>query len=106
MSTRLGRSAGLREVLWGPDEKISEAATKVEQCSREDGANALKDQKAGARINVRVGLTLEGETKRDKKHHRDRKIFQLVSHGFPLEGGLHRTTPLAIEDADVLEKFR
>lgn len=80
----LGRGAGLRNSLWGFNEKISKAAPEVKQCSGEDRANALKDQEPGTRIDVGVGLTLKGKAERNKKHQRDGEIFQMMSHSYSL----------------------
>jgi hypothetical protein len=52
----------------GLAEEIFDATPEVEEGTRDEGTQALKEQEAGAGINVCMGLALEGKAKRDEKH--------------------------------------
>jgi hypothetical protein len=80
----LRRAAGLRDILGSFDEEIPEAAAEVKQRSGEDRTNALKDQEPGARIDISVGLALKGKAERNKKHQRNREVFQIMGHSCSL----------------------
>jgi hypothetical protein len=96
MSARVGRGRaersadrfrGLRD---GFGEEILNAAAEVKERSGDDGAEALEEQKAGARIDVCMGLTLEGAAERDEKEQGNGNQLQLMgrmSHGKFLRAG-------------------
>jgi hypothetical protein len=76
-----GLSRGARLGL-GSGEEIFYAAAKVKERSRYGCADALKDEKSRAWIDVCVGLTLEGEAKRNEEEQGGAEIFQLEHHKF------------------------
>src|SRR5580698_4387085 len=76
----LGGTAGLWNFLRISDEKILQATPEIEEGSREDGANSLKDKEPRAWIDISVGLAFESEAERDEKRNGEREIFQTISH--------------------------
>jgi hypothetical protein len=97
----------LRDILRSFDEEIPEAATEVKQRSREDRTYALKHQEPRAWIDISVRLAFKGKAECNKKHQRDREIFQILCHSKgPQKGRLHGTNLLGVEDAGGREKFR
>jgi hypothetical protein len=99
-------AAGLWDILGSFDEEIPEAAAEVKQRSREDRANALKDQEPGARIDIGMGLALKGKAERNKKHQRNREVFQILGHSCSLGRMSASDYPTWSEDADGKKKFR
>ena len=80
MSTMLARVGERGRLDWGRfrpgfGEEILDAAAEVNECTRDDCADALKDQKAGARIDVSMGLAFKSEAESNEEHQGNRKTF-------------------------------
>jgi hypothetical protein len=68
-----------------PGEERLEAATAVKEDSRYKGAEALKEQQAGAWIDIAVGGAFERKGEGDEEGGSDCEIFQFQRHGIPLD---------------------
>jgi hypothetical protein len=55
--------------------RLFDAAAEVNERTGDDRADALKDEEAGAWIDIRIGLALKGEAERNKKRQGNREIF-------------------------------